>query len=453
MANRNEIVLYPHREGKNLELKENAGNLRKLVKTCIAFANGAGGEIVIGVEDETRRIKGIGDDARNRIYDDFPNCLYDSASPVLIPRIIERNISGAEVLVIVIYPGNKKPYFLKSDGYPKGVYVRVGSSTRRANTETIDDLIREQRRISYDEEPSGHGRHVLSEELVRRHYGIMPTERRLRDEMLLVTGPSSARDSLSVSNGAILFFNENPHKYIPESTVLCTRFAGTSGRNIVETTELQGPIPQLTESALTLTMSYLERDYVLRNHRLQGKHLVPREAVREALINALVHRKYTVPGPVKISRFDDKLEIFSPGGFPGLVSTANLGDGTTVLRNLLVARLARKMNLIEKLGTGIRLIFDSCEKAGLVRPDYSEDGDYVKITFHFKQNKSVAPVDKAHILKIVNKTGMLRPKDLLQTGQVSRRSLTRMLAQLTKEKKINRHGTGAGVYYSPVRKH
>ncbi len=94
--------------------------------------------------------------------------------------------------------------------------------------------------------------------------------------------------------------------------------------------------------------------------------------MREAVMNALIHRKYTIPGATKIALYADRLEIFSPGGFPGLVSVSNLGDGTTYLRNHVVANIARKMKLVEKIGSGIRLIFDSCRDAGLKRPRYEK---------------------------------------------------------------------------------
>ncbi len=79
--------------------------------------------------------------------------------------------------------------------------------------------------------------------------------------------------------------------------------------------------------------------------------MIPQIAIREAIINALVHRKYSIPGAIKIALYDDRLEIFSPGNFPGLVDVNNLGDGTTYLRNPHLVMLARKMKLVEKLGS------------------------------------------------------------------------------------------------------
>ncbi len=441
-----EPIIYPEREGKCVELKEKIPDFGALLKTCVAFANCAGGEIILGVEDSTRIVLGIDDTSRDRIYDDFPNSVYDSVSPALTPQIMERNIGGVEVLVIKIYPGTKKPYFLKSAGTPQGIWVRVGSSTRRASSEVVEELIREQRRVVFDEESSEHDRAVLSSELLHHFYGRTTSERRLMADHILV----ASGDRLTVSNGGILMFCEKPQDYIPEAIVVCTRFAGVDGRNIIETTELSGPVPQLVDLALDFTLSMIERDYVLSGARLSGKYLVPAEAIREAIVNALVHRKYSIAGSVKIARFDDHLEIFSPGAFPGIISLANVGDGTTFLRNTVVARIARKMKLMEKLGIGIHIMIDSCLKAGLSAPMFSEDGDFVKVTFRFRKNTADAPIDRKQIIKIICAEGEIRPGALLHTPGMTRRSLSRMLSSLVKDGLVVRHGSGAGVRYFPA---
>lgn len=126
--------------------------------------------------------------------------------------------------------------------------------------------------------------------------------------------------------------------------------------------ELFGPVPTLSESCMNLITQWLEQNLALNKSRLRGYIPIPEEALREAILNALIHRKYTIPGATKIALFEDRLEIFNPGGFPGLVSLENLGDGTTFLRNRVVARIARKMRLMEKIGSGIRLIFEAVKQ-------------------------------------------------------------------------------------------
>lgn len=438
--------IHPDRESKTLEFKSKVPDFNKLAKTCIAFANGSGGEIVIGVEDKTKSIVGVTEADRARIYDQFPGSLYDCASSDLVPHIFERTIEGKHVIVIKIWPGTRKPYFLRQEGSPHGVYVRVGSNTRRANEQSVEDLVREHRRVSFDEEPSGFPKKILSDSLLKAFYGANRSDRRMMaDRVLTPSGHGS--HSHTPTYGGILMFCEFPEKYVPEAFVVCTRFAGTKGRSIVQTDELHGPISVLAESVLDFVSQWLERDYQLHGIRKKGRIVIPPDALREAIVNALVHRKYTIPGPIKIALFDDRLEIFNPGCFPGLVSLANLGDGTTFLRNLVIARIARKMRIMEKLGIGIQLIFDACRQANLKKPIYNEEGDFVKITFPFGFAPAKRGMNENEIMAMARKTGMIRPKLLMERFDVSRSTVTRLLAKLVDSGKLAREGKGPGLIY------
>jgi ATP-dependent DNA helicase RecG len=438
--------VYPERESKTLELKWRLPDFRALAKACVAFANCAGGEIVIGVKDVSREVVGVSENERDRLYDEFPSSVYDLVSPVLIPHIYEKSMNGLCVMIVKIWPGDCKPYFIKSLGIPVGVFIRIGSASRPANEQTIEDLTREKRRITFDEEASGNPMSVLSPDRLQIFYGKDTSQRRLLADKIVIETPH-LKSGLSATYGGILMFCDDPDRFIPESIVVVSRFAGISGRSIVQTIELKGPIPLLAESTFTLLEQWLERDLQLKKLRLKGTSLVPHDALREAIINALIHRKYSIPGPIKIALFDNRLELFSPGGFPGLISMANLGDGTTFLRNIVIARIARKMRLMEKLGTGIRLIFDSCKHAGLRRPEYNESGDFVKLTFFFEHIQRTAEITEDIIIEMAQTADVLRPSDITQKFSVSRNTVSRRLNALVRKGQLKRHGKGAGVFY------
>lgn len=441
---------YPNRESKILEFKSRLPDFRTLAKTCIAFANCSGGEIIVGVEDGTRNIIGVSDSNRNRLYDEFPSSLYDLVSPTLLPHIYEKNINDIVVMIIKIWPGDNTPYFLKSLGIPAGVFIRVGSSTRPANTQTIEDLHRERKRIGFDEESSGYPMSIFSKNRLHDFFGKDISARRLLAEKIITTSPGNS-DNPMVTNGGILTFCDTPENIIPESVIVISRFAGVEGRNIIQTVELTGPVPLLAESAFTLLVQWLERDLKLSKVRMKGKTLVPSEALRESIINALVHRKYSIPGAIKIALYDDRLEIFSPGAFPGLISIANLGDGTTFLRNIVIARIARKMGLMEKLGTGIRLIFDSCRQKGIRKPEYNESGDFVKLTFFFERIRKTSELTEEKIIKLATGKETIRPSDIASECNVSRNTISRRLDGLVRKRILARYGKGAGIYYRLVK--
>ncbi len=439
-------LIYPERESKHLEFKSTVPKFQLLVKTCIAFANGSGGRIVIGIDDDTHEIIGITDKTRDKLYDGFPNSLYDAASPNLFAQIYEKNFNGKSVLIIEIPSGFKKPYFLKKEGIPNGVYLRVGSSTRRANQEYVEDLIREKHRMTYDEETIPATIDALSNDLIKAFYKLQPTKKRLLGDKLI--SPQLAYiEKYQPTVAGIILFCEEPQKYIPEATVICTRFDDETVRSIIQTEEISGNITKQIETTYNLLQSWLKRDYKLKGTKMKGHLPVPGEALREAIINALIHRKYSIPGATKIAVFSNRLEIFNPGCFPGLVDINNLGDGTTYLRNPVIARIAHKMGLIEKLGSGIRLIFDSCKAVGLKIPRYNEDGDFVKVTFRFELEKNIQKTDKESILILANTKKDFTINDVMNFLGVSRNTATRKLNKLIQEEKILRYGKGPSVRF------
>ncbi len=441
-----ESIIFPERESRTLEFKAELLNFEKLVKTCIALANGAGGQIIIGVEDQTRRIIGITDKDRDRLYDEFPNSLYDSVSPTLLAQIYEKRIGEQSVLIIQIPPNLKKPYFMKTEGFPKGVYVRVGTSTRRASQDYVEDLVREGNRLNFDEEIVLQDMDILSQELIKQFYGKSVSIKKMLSDRVIILS-SVDQEIYHPTVMGVLFFTENPHLYLSEASVICTCFQGDKGRDIIQTQEMTGPINKLAEDSLKLVVSWISRDYKLHGAHLKGEALIPEEALREAIINALIHRKYSVPGAVKISIYEHHLDVFSPGCFPGLVDLGNLGDGTTFLRNPHITRMAHRMGLVEKMGSGIRLIFDSCMEAHVKQPVYQEGSDAVKITFYFEPIFQEKQSEEEVIFSLIKVRGKLSIQDVMASLGISRNTATRKLNKFIKEKRIIREGSGPSVRY------
>jgi ATP-dependent DNA helicase RecG len=437
--------IYPDRESRFLEFKSTLPHFYQLIKTCVAFANGIGGKIIIGVDDTSRRIIGIDDKIRDRIYDEFPNSLYDATSPGLLAEIYEKRFNDFSVIIIDVPSSIKKPVFIKNEGIPQGVYLRAGPSTRKATPEYIDELMRENKRISFDEEIIHENTDILSKILLKQVFKRIESERLLAEKIIVRASANSENYYPTVTG--VLSFCENPHLYIPEAVVYCTRFRGITGRNIVQSEEISGPLVKQVETSFELLKSWLMRDYKLFGAKLKGNMIVPEVAVREAIINALIHRKYWIPGATKIALYDNRLEIFNPGNFPGIFTSAHLGDGTTYLRNPHLARIARRLGLVEKLGTGIKLIFESCQQAGLKKPDYIESADSIKVIFSFLPADNKHSADKERLLQLFGMRQEVKLSDVEEYLSVSRNTATRKLNQLIKTGEIKRIGKGPSVRY------
>lgn len=441
-------MLYPEQESRHLEFKSAVPAFSQLIKTCIAFANGVGGKIIIGVEDKTREIVGVNDSIRRSIYEEFPNSLFDSTAPNLIAEIYEKNYGAHNIIIIEIPNILKKPAYVKSEGIPKGVYLRAGSSTRRASEDHIEELERDNRRFTYDEEIIHADIDILHPELIKKAYPMYTNTKLLTEKILgqKIADPNKYLPTIA----ATLWFCESPDVYVNSAHIRCTRFDGVDGRNIIQTNEVAGSLSEQIENSFALIKSWLLKDFALKDTKLEGKMIVPAEALREVILNALMHRKYSIPGAIKIALYDDRLEIFSPGNFPGLVDINNLGDGTTYLRNPIIAKIARRLRYIEQLGTGINLIIHSCKKHGLKSPEFIEGADSVKVIFNFIPD--IGDNDEDNLIALFSMRDSVTINEIVETFKISRNTATRRLNKLVDAGVLKRVGKGPSVRYFLIAK-
>ncbi|HEU5280459.1 MAG TPA: RNA-binding domain-containing protein [Gammaproteobacteria bacterium] len=432
-------------ESKVLEFKSKLPHFSSLIKTCVAFANGLGGKIMVGIDDKTRQVLGVDEATRKRLYDEFPNSLYDSTSPGLLPEIYEKRIDDKSVVIIEVFGGNKKPVFVTSEGSVDGVYLRAGANTRKANREAVEALMRENKRIHYDEEAVHAGVDILNPSLLDALLGKHDQSRLMSEKIITRLSANSSRVAPTIAG--VLMFSEAPENYIPEALVYCTRFRGVEGRDIIQTEAITGHLLKQADLSYQLVRSWLMREPRLFGTVMKGESMVPEVALREVIVNALVHRKYWISGAVKIALYDDRLEVFSPGNFPGLLDVNTLGDGTTYLRNPHLAHLARRAGLVEKLGTGIRMIFESCDKVNLIRPVFIEGADSVKVVFKFLPGKGKLMMDQEDLLALFNLKSEITLNDVASILNVSRNTATRRLNQLIADGKIERVGRGPAVRF------
>lgn len=137
-------------ESRRLEFKESFPKGERFARSAVAFANGAGGRIGFGIQDDPRRVVGIPDDRLFKLEERIANCIFDLCEPLIVPEIYIQSVGDKALLVVDIFPGPQKPYYLKKAGRHGGTYIRIGSSNRKASEDTIEALENRRRRISFD---------------------------------------------------------------------------------------------------------------------------------------------------------------------------------------------------------------------------------------------------------------------------------------------------------------
>lgn len=381
-------------EGKTIEFKAILPPGSHIAKTVVAFSNMAGGRLIIGVEDKTGEITGIDDDEAIELPDRISNIIHDRCSPFILPEIYIEPVGEAKVLVVQVFPGSLKPYFLKEKGKRDGIYVRVGATNKPADIDMIMELERQRRNVSFDEEIDFEKdeNDLDLERLADDFYKYTKTA-------LLVSGLlnlkilKEAHEKIRPTFGGLLLAGKND--YMEYARFKCARFKGVTMDEFIDQKEFTGPLYRQVEEAMKFARVYIAKSGKVKGLQRMNRYEVPMEVLREALVNAVVHRDYSISGSdIKFAIFDDRIEITSPGALPRSLEIEDIIAGRSEIRNKVIARFFKEIDFIEQWGTGIRKIINLMEECGLRPPQFRESGLFFKITLYKKENATAATITK-----------------------------------------------------------
>lgn len=448
-------MLYSEKESAVLELKREIPTKHQIVKTIIGFCNLYGGRLVLGVDDN-REIVGIPEDQVDEITESLHRSIYESCTPLIIPSIHSQRIDDRVILLIDVSSGMTKPYYLTPEGMNKGTYCRIGTQTVKATPEMIQDLQWQTRGRAPDEMPIHHA-HVddLDKESITAFMSkrIQHAKEYSYDDMLyhysiLIKEHNRSYPTL----GGILLFGKDPQKYLAEAFIICTHFKGISGREALATRDITGQLFGQYEQALGFVLSQLNRSFTIKGAQQRTEELeIPEVALREVILNAIIHRNYQIPAPIKISIFDDRIEIFSPGNFPGPILQHQLEMGLTFVRNRIIARVFREAGYIEKLGSGFLTLFETYRKKGLKLPVIIEGHGFVKCILPRPSTNEPRQVQvtgrQEMVMQLLYLGDEIRVSDVMSHLEISRSTAHRILNELVKKKKLQRVGEGSAVRY------
>ncbi|MFH1832066.1 MAG: helix-turn-helix domain-containing protein [bacterium] len=404
--------LLTRNEDKTLDFKESTQSLPSIVKTVVAFANTAGGILVIGVQDRTKKIVGVPNalDEEERLA----NVISDSIVPFLVPNIEIQTYRKKELILIHV-PHVAGPYYVKSAGTERGVFVRCGSTSRVADAEMLETLRLYTKKISFDEISYGQAKtNALDWDVIKKLFEQVDkkiTERKAEDLGLLVTHASKT----SPSFGGIILFGSNRLRVFPDAIIRCVRFIGTNKAHVLDHIELDSyPVLALDQAIHFIEKNTLTSAKIGRTKRTDIKQYPP-VAIREALVNALLHADYAAKGAsIMIAVFDDRIEITSPGGVPLGMTLERALAGSSRVRNRVIARVFRELKLSEQWGSGLQRIIDSCEQKGLESPKFEDLITEFKVTLYAREIRSIS-IDASQKEFI----GYLKKKEKISTKQAA----------------------------------
>ena len=348
-------------ENLHTDFKERISSPDELAKDLVCFANTDGGQLIIGVAKD-RAIKGVDDpDSVNR---DVDNVAFNNCEPpiTVVQEVLDDN--GRKVVVVNIPKGDHRPYRTNKGRY----YVRTSSGCRDASREELLRLFQATESLYYDETPLPRlGLHDLDMDTFEQYLEKVGLAGLEIDPSRLLQNWALASDDHPTLAG-LLLFGRVPQKHIPFAQINAARFPGTdSAEEPLDRKDLTGRLLDIISEAERFLRLHLRTPHKIQDFKPEPKPEIPPAALREAVVNSVAHRDYTVQGPVRLFVFEDRVEIHTPGKPPNTVTEEAMRAGVHVVRNpRIYARLA-DAGLVTRAGTGIRRIVN------LVRKEIGQD--------------------------------------------------------------------------------
>lgn len=413
------------RETRILEFKESITNT--FLKTVSAFSNYDGGTIIFGVDDDGN-IKGLQDVKQACL--DIENKINDSILPQ--PNYTLEIQNNDQTIKLTVKSGLQKPYLYKSKAYK-----RNDTATIEVDTLEFSRLILEGKNIRFEELP------CKDQEL-----SFKTLHRKLRESIQIETFSKDTLKTLNLyddvngfNNAAGLLADKNHFPGIDivkfgENISIIQKRATFENISVLE----------VYEKALDVFRDYYQYE-VIQGADRKKMEKIPEAAFREAIANALIHRVWDVDSQIRVSMFDDRIEIVSPGGLPsGITEEEYLSGKLSVLRNRNLANVFYRLGFVEIFGTDITRI-KQLYTDGLQKPDFEVSENAIRIVLPILEKNVNLTEDEIVIYKLLSKT-MLKPiSEIAPYVPFGKSKVAKLLKEMCQKGLITIEGKGKGTKY------
>lgn len=441
---------YPGQESSKLEFKSIIPANAKIIKTIIGFCNAKGGKLIIGVKNDGT-IEGVSEDTAHQAMEWLDHAIYKACTPPIFPLIYQQRINDKVLLIIEVSSGTNKPYYQKSLGLAEGTFIRLGRSTVKADANIIEELKWQSRGISYDQLPLYHttiedlDNTKIQYFLDHRRNGITSnlTEAFLRSYEIIKKEHSTDY----ATTAGILLFGKSPQQFLSEAYILCCHFSDFKDREAIASRTCKGTLFEQFDESFDFIMERINKSFKIEKRKREEHWEIPPIAIREVLMNAILHRNYHINAPIKISIYSNQIEFFSPGGLPGPIDTSELESGITYVRNTSIAKILWEAKYIEKMGSGFITLFKSYRKEGLLPPEVIEGTNFVKCILPRILSETIQEDIEALILNLFKISDEISRADIILQLNIPRTSAGRALNKLIESGKLERYGKGPNTKY------
>ncbi|MEZ5535988.1 MAG: putative DNA binding domain-containing protein [Thiolinea sp.] len=368
-------------ENQSLEFKSAQTNPESLAKEMVAFANSEGGVILFGVDDDGH-VSGL--TAGNKNYEEWvANIARQNVVPGLDVGLRMTQLEGKFVLVIDVPKGNDKPYQTHKNQF----LIRIGSTNRTATQGELMRLFQQSGMFHFDLQPvertSIRDLNFTKLDQYFSMYEIDFSQEDDKERLLRNTDILSPSGQATV--GGLLIFGINPQRYLHNACISFAHFAGTElDEELLDKQVVTGSLDIQVDTALAII-----KNHIRQPSRIEGAKTVdqvfqyPEKVFRELLVNACVHRDYSIHGSrIRVFMFDDRIEFMSPGRLPNTVSIEKIKQGVSFARNPVILKFMENLRYIDKLGRGLPMVYRTAKTAGKT-VEFAEFGEEFKVVLGF----------------------------------------------------------------------
>jgi len=433
-------------ESQGVELKHSVDNFRVISKTVCAFANAFGGRIIVGISDKGK-VFGVPSNEADLLQQRLEGTI-QQVSPVPFHKIVVEERGGKKIVVSEIYQIGHGA-FCTFGGI---VYYRSGSLNSKLEGKTLQDFMVKKHILSFDESVSKAKIEDIDVKKLKDFLKLRSPSASFEDNSveahLINLGLAQKNGALSIKNTAVLFFSLNPSRFLPQNELKLAQFSGTKPIDIIDSRFVSSTVLEELKEAEEFIRKNTRTAFKIEKLERTEVPEYPVSVIREALVNALVHRDYFSGDAIQINIFDDRIEFINPGSLPSGLSLQILGT-LSIQRNPQIYRLMRELKLVEGLATGIPRMRSAMALAKLPQPVFEELGSFFRVTLYNKQKVGVGELNERQkrALSYLEKNPSVSSKTYSKLASVSHPVAVSDLNKLVELGLIKKIGKTRGSYY------
>ena len=411
-------------ETNQVEFKETTGQLERGMETLCAFLNGEGGTVLFGITDNGKIVgQDVSDSTKRTIAEAIQRM-----EPSAILKVNYISLPESEKKVIAIHAEEQR--YARPFCYKGRPYQRIESVTSVMPQTVYNQLLiqRDGARFGWESlvNPDLKLEDLDKDEILKTvrlgiENGRLPESTVLTDLPVIMEKLNLSENGQLKNAAAVLFANKTSN--YPQCLLRLARFKGNNKDEFIDNQRIHGNVFKLLDAAMSFFFKHLSLSGKIQGIERKEQLSIPFKALRECCINSLCHRSYNSPGgSVGIAIYDDRVEIENIGTFPSSMRIDKLmSEHRSEPQNPLIADVLYIRRVLESWGRGISLMVDECLKAGLPKPEFYTNGNFVWVVFRYSAQVTDQVTDQVKAMLLLLKDNFMSTKELMEGLSLSHR--------------------------------